>query len=102
MLKKKNRKLQLITRFFTGAKKYFVTAVIASLFMTLLNSLTPQIFRFTIDSVLGSEEYPYLAEHLWIMALMLIGTALLSGVFMFVCRYHTAKAGENFAENMKA
>lgn len=101
MIKKKNRKLQLIARFFTGAKKYFVTAVIASLFMTLLNSLTPQIFRFTIDSVLGSEEYPYLAEHLWIMSLILIGTALLSGVFMFVCRYHTAKAGENFAENMR-
>ena len=96
-----NRKIQLISRFFTGAKKYFVTAVLASLCMTLLNSLTPQIFRFTIDSVLGSEEYPYLKENLWIMALMIIGTALLSGMFMFVCRYHTAKAGENFAQNMR-
>lgn len=80
---------------------YFVTAVIASLFMTLLNSLTPQIFRFTIDSVLGSDEYPYLAENLWVMALALVGTALVSGAFMFICRYHTAKAGENFAENMR-
>lgn len=96
-----NRKIQLISRFFTGAKKYFVTAVLASLCMTLLNSLTPQIFRFTIDSVLGSEGYPYLKENLWIMALMIIGTALLSGMFMFVCRYHTAKAGENFAQNMR-
>lgn len=96
-----NRKIQLISRFFTGAKKYFVTAVLASLCMTLLNSLTPQIFRFTIDSVLGSEEYPYLKENLWIMALMIIGTALLSGMFMFACRYHTAKAGENFAQNMR-
>ena len=96
-----NRKIQLISRFFTGAKKYFVTAVLASLCMTLLNSLTPQIFRFTIDSVLGSEEYPYLKENLWIMALMIVGTALLSGTFMFICRYHTAKAGENFAQNMR-
>lgn len=80
---------------------YFVTAVIASLFMTLLNSLTPQIFRFTIDSVLGSDEYPYLAENLWVMALALVGTAFVSGAFMFICRYHTAKAGENFAENMR-
>lgn len=96
-----NRKLQLIGRFFKGARGYFITAVAASLCMTLLNSLTPQIFRFTIDAVLGTEQYPYLAEHLWIMALLLIGTALLSGLFMFVCRYHTAKAGENFAENMR-
>ena len=96
-----NKKIHLILRFFKGAKKYFITAVIASLLTTLLNSLTPQIFRFTIDSVLGSEEYPYLADHLWIMALALIVTALLSGLFMYICRYHTAKAGENFAENIR-
>lgn len=96
-----NRKLQLIRRYFTGAKKYFVAAIFASLFMTILNSLTPQIFRFTIDSVLGSTKYPQLKENLWIMALLIIITALLSGIFMFICRYFTAKAGENFAENMR-
>ena len=95
------RKLKLIARFFKGAKLYFVTAVFASLMMTILNSLTPQIFKFTIDSVLGSEEYPFLKENLWVMALLIIGTALFSGLFMFLCRYHTAKAGENFAENMR-
>ena len=95
------RKVQLITRFFEGAKIYFVTAIFASLMITLLNSLTPQIFKFTIDSVLGSNEYPFLKENLWVMALCIIATALLSGCFMFICRYHTAKAGENFAENMR-
>ena len=95
------QKVRLIMRFFTGAKIYFVTAVFASLMMTLLNSLTPQIFKFTIDSVLGSNEYPFLKDNLWVMALCIIATALLSGFFMFVCRYHTAKAGENFAENMR-
>lgn len=95
------RKVQLIRKFFTGAKKYFLTAVAASFFVTIFNSLTPQIFRFTIDSVLGSDEYPFLADHLWIMALALVGIAALSGISMYVCRYHTAKAGENFAENMR-
>lgn len=88
-------------RQFTGAKIYFVTAIFASLMMTLLNSLTPQIFKFTIDSVLGSNEYPFLKDNLWVIALCIIVTALLSGFFMFVCRYHTAKAGENFAQNMR-
>ena len=57
------RKVKLIQRFFKGAKIYFVTAIFASLMMTLLNSLTPQIFKFTIDSVLGSNEYPFLKEN---------------------------------------
>lgn len=94
-------KIKLILHFFDGAKKYFITAAFASLMMTVLNSLTPQIFRFSIDHVLGSNEYPFLKENLWVMALMIIATALMSGLFMFVCRYHTAKAGENFAENMR-
>lgn len=97
----KNRKLQLIARFFDGAKGYFIAAVIASLLTTALNSLTPQIFRFTIDSVLGDGKYPYLSKHLWMMALVLAITAIISGVSMFVSRYHTAKAGETFAKNMR-
>lgn len=97
----KNRKLKLILRFFYGAKRYFAAAAIASLFTTVLNSLTPQIFRFTIDEVLGGEDYPYLAQNLWLPALALIVTAVLSGCFLFISRYHTAKAGENFAENMR-
>lgn len=98
---KKNRKLQIIGRFFTGAKKYFVAAVIASFLTTILNALTPQIFRFTIDSVLSGKEYPYLSRHLWMIALVLVAVALLSGAAMFVSRYYTARAGENFAENMR-
>lgn len=95
------RKIQLILRYFKGAKKYFLAAVLASLITTVFNALTPQIFRFTIDSVLEGNEYPYLAEHLWIMALILVGVALFSGAAMYVSRYHTAKAGENFAKNMR-
>ena len=75
--------------------------MLASLITTVFNALTPQIFRFTIDSVLEGNDYPYLAEHLWIMALILVGVALFSGAAMYVSRYHTAKAGENFAKNMR-
>ena len=97
----KNRKIQLTFRFFKGAKKYFAVAVIASFITTVFNSLTPQIFRFTIDSVLDGDKYPYLSEHLWVIAGVLIGVAMLSGVSMFFSRFFTARAGENFAENMR-
>ena len=76
-------------------------AVIASFITTVFNSLTPQIFRFTIDSVLDGDKYPYLAEHLWVIAGVLVGVAMLSGVSMFFSRFFTARAGENFAENMR-
>lgn len=100
-VKTKHRKLKLIIRFFAGAKRYFAAAIAASFVMTVLNSLTPQIFRFTIDEVLGGNGYPYLSKHLWVIALVLIAVELLSGISMFVCKYNTAKAGENFAQNLR-
>ena len=100
-MKIQNRKFRITAKFFTGAKKYFVMAVFASFITTILNSLTPQIFRFTIDSVLGSNQYPSLSEHLWIMALVVIGVAVMSGIFLYVGRVGTALAGETFAKNMR-
>lgn len=96
-----HRKIRLIISSFSGAKGYFALAVFASLLTTVLNALTPQIFRFTIDSVLGGDGYPFLSSHLWIMAVVLMGCAALSGLSMFLSRYNTARAGETFAQNMR-
>lgn len=100
-MKTGSRKLSLIHRFFGGAKRYFAVAVAASLAATVLNALMPQIFRFGIDSVLGGSEYPYLSGHLWILALFLVLVAACSGISQYICRSNTAKAGENFAKNMR-
>lgn len=97
----KYRKGDLIRRFFDGSKRYFLIALAASLVTTVLNALTPQIFRFSIDSVLGGSKYMYLADHLWILALLLVGVAVLSGISQYICRANTALAGENFARNMR-
>ena len=97
----KYRKLNLTRRFFDGSKGYFAAAVAASLAATVLNALTPQIFRFSIDSVLGGGKYTYLADHLWILSLLLIAVAALSGIAQYICRSNTAMAGENFAKNMR-
>lgn len=96
-----HRKIRLIISSFSGAKGYFALAVFASLLTTVLNALTPQIFRFTIDSVLGGDGYPFLSSHLWVMAVVLMGCAALSGLSMFLSRYNTARAGETFAQNMR-
>lgn len=100
-MKKKHEKAELIFRFLKGSKKYFAMAVAASFITTILNALIPQIFRFTVDSVLEGQGHRWLSEHLWAIAGFLICVAILSGAALFVSRLYTAKAGENFAKNMR-
>ncbi len=100
-VKSKYRKLHLIFRFLDGSKAYFALAVVASLLSTLLNALTPQIFRFSIDEVLSGDKNRYLSDNLWILALMIVAVAVGSGIFTYISRTNTAKAGENFAKNLR-
>ncbi|MBS6644819.1 MAG: ABC transporter ATP-binding protein [Clostridiaceae bacterium] len=100
----KNRKVHLIFRFLQGSKRYFSLAVAASLISTILNALTPQIFRYSIDEVLGGnsgDQGIYFSDHLWILALMIVAVAVASGLFTYISRTNTAKAGENFAKNLR-
>lgn len=94
-------KIRLILRHFSGSRRYFAAAVLASLLTTALNALTPQIFRFSIDEVLGNGNYGYLAGHLWMMALAIVAVAACSGLSMFASRTCAARAGEDFAKNLR-
>lgn len=100
-MNRKGRKVKLILRYFHGSRRYFICAAAASLLTTALNAVTPQIFRFSIDQVLGGNEYGFLRERLWIPGLAVVGVAALSGISMFVSRMCTSRAGENFAKNMR-
>ena len=95
------RKVRLIVKFLQGSKGYFAAAVAASLASTVLNALTPQIFRFSIDEVLGGKGGSRLPVNLWALALMIVAVAVASGIFTYISRANTAKAGENFAKNLR-
>ncbi|WP_343250211.1 ABC transporter ATP-binding protein [Diplocloster hominis] len=97
----KYRKLNLILRFLHGSKAYFAVAVAASLISTVLNALTPQIFRFSIDEVLSGNKETYLSDNLWILAMTIVTVAVASGIFTYISRTNTAIAGENFAKNLR-
>lgn len=116
-MKEKNSRFRLIRRFAAGSGRYFLAAVAASFATTVINACTPQVFRFTIDSVLEGkeEELPgflsglveqaggleALRNNLWLIAGVIILLALLSGAGTFLSRINTARAGENFAKNMR-
>ena len=99
--KSRYRKIQLIFRFLQASKVYFGAAVAASLISTVLNALTPQIFRFSIDEVLGGNGGGRLSGNLWELAWMIVAVAVASGIFTYISRTNTAKAGENFAKNLR-
>lgn len=100
-MKKERTRIGLILKFTYGAGKYFAIVLFASLASTCLNALIPKIFRFAIDSVLGNNGITFFKAHLWILALGVIGIALLNGAAIFIYRTYTAKAGEIFAKNMR-
>ncbi len=91
----------MIVKFLQGSKGYFAAAVAASLASTVLNALTPQIFRFSIDEVLGGNGGGRLSGNLWELAWMIVAVAVASGIFTYISRTNTAKAGENFAKNLR-
>lgn len=91
----------MIVKFLQGSKGYFAAAVAASLASTVLNALTPQIFRYSIDEVLGGKGGSRLPVNLWELAWMIVAVAVASGLFTYVSRTNTAKAGENFAKNLR-
>lgn len=97
----KNGKIQLILRFSKGTRGCFIIILLSSLASTLLNSLIPRIFGFTIDRVLVEDGIPYLKEHIWLISLEVIGIALVNGIMIYLYRSQTAKAGETFAKNMR-
>ena len=99
--KTKYRKLQLILRYLYGSKGYFALAIAASLISTVLNAMTPQIFRYSIDEVLGGSGLTYLSDNLWVLAWMIVVVAVASGIFTYISRTNTARAGENFAKNLR-
>jgi ATP-binding cassette subfamily B protein len=79
--------------------------------------LSPQIIRYTVDSVIGSEPLdapafvrgmvdawggiPFLRQNIWICALLTLAAALCSGGFNMVRRYTSLEIGETIAWRLR-
>ncbi len=56
-MKESSRDLvKMLAGFARGSKRYFFTAILASLAGILLSFLMPQVVGFTVDSVIGTKE----------------------------------------------
>ena len=107
---------RLIRRFAKGSILLFIVAVICSILNTAISSLTPQILRVTVDSVIGQEPLnlpDFLTSRLsgllegdkgrlllYASGAILL-TAALSGIFYYLLRVCLAKGSENFVKRMR-
>ena len=96
-MKKKNSKGELILNFLVGSKRFFIMAIIASLAVTVVDMVIPQLVRYTVDTLIGGEKSglpdfanklidriggpDYLKDRLWIVAIAVASLALLSALF---------------------
>ncbi|MCI8600976.1 MAG: ABC transporter ATP-binding protein [Oscillospiraceae bacterium] len=112
-----SRSFGLIRRYLKGFYHLFVFALICSVCNTILNAMTPQIFRFAVDGVLGGDgsDLPAFAQKLLanpqiagapLKALTYAGVAVVlvaafSGLCSYGFRMSTTKGSEGFVKALR-
>ena len=111
----KSKAYAVVFRFVKENLWLFGLGLLCSMLNTAFNSLTPQIIRMTVDSIIGSEEMPGwftalglqrllqgdTARVLLLAAAAVLAAAILSGVFSFLARINTARASENAIKSLR-
>lgn len=114
---KQQSKLQLIFHFLHGCKRYFALGIACAIGVTLTDLLSPQIIRFTVDSVLGTEPIslpspaaalveriggvPYLREHLGLIAVAVVAVSVFALLFQYGFQLFNATGAELLVRSMR-
>lgn len=114
--KNKGGRLRLVLRFMQGSKRWFVLGLAASLLVTLIEMLNPQIIRATVDSIIGEEPFDlpvfllapveavgvdYFRTHLWVVALIVLALAAVGALCRFLNTYFNTRASETLVQTMR-
>ena len=111
----KQSKRALIWRFVRPYLWIFALTLVFSMGNTVFSSLTPQVVRVAVDSILGGEPFPKVVTALAPGALLaaapmtqllaaagfLLVVAVLSGLCTYGSRMGAAKASENFVKSLR-
>ena len=111
----KQSKRALIWRFLRPYLWIFALTLVFSMGNTVLGSLTPQVVRVAVDSILGGKEFPKAVQALAPRALLnaepmtqllaaagfLLAVAVLSGLCTYGSRMGTAEGSENFVKSLR-
>ena len=108
---------RLLYEFMRGSKLLFLGGIIASFAVTGADMLNPQLIRFTVDSVIGSEPVNVpgyarvfvdalggveaIRQNLWTIAAAIVAVALAAAVCRYLQRIINTKAAETLVEHMR-
>lgn len=102
--KNKTEKFRIIFRFLQGNIHFFVGTLAFSVLFTACNALIPQIVKYTADHILVMDGIPEgfsVRQTLLLAALLVVGAAILSGVFNYLSKMCLAKGSENFLKSIR-
>ena len=119
-MKKKNQKdskIALLVRFMPRAWYWFIITIAASTITTLTEVLMPQIVSVTVDSVIGDKAFTIspeivnflggeqairaLRDNLIIVALAILLSGIVGGIFRYVSRVASTRGSEAYVKNMR-
>ncbi len=117
-MKKKNKfsSIKMLQRYSKGLKGYMVLAILCCVIGSALNTATPQIIRFTVDSIIeGTEEtlsvpvqqiFSYIegstnVESLFHVVLLIVALACITGVFTYFTSVLSSKSSEMYIKRLK-
>lgn len=115
--KNKQGRFKKLFKLSKGFRALFIISAIASVLAIVFNYLTPQVFRVTVDSILGDQPFDlpdflvswvnkiggrdFLRNNLIICAIASIIFSMLSGVSNFFCRITMVKASEGIITRIR-
>jgi len=117
MKKEFNTRASMILYFVRGSKRYYIMAIVFAGLCVLLDMINPKIIQYTVDTVLNGmdstlpqfmDDYiqtiggtDFIRTHLYIIALMVIIVAIISGVCRYLFRTLNARGAETLVKRMR-
>ena len=107
---------QMVLYFLQGSKAYFAFGIICSLVTAFLDMTGPKVVQYTVDMILGDREdapdmvlriigaaggREYLREHIYVIALAVLGIAAVSALSRYLYRLNNAKGAEQLIRRMR-
>ncbi len=110
-------RLSLVFYFLKGAKRYFAAGIIFAFLVSFIDLINPKIISYTVDTILNHKDADlpkfvlqwidaiggpsYLREHLYIIAFVVIVTALLGALSRYCFQLNNSKGAEVLVQRMR-
>ena len=107
-------KASLVIYFLKGSLRYFVLSILFASIVSLADLMNPKIIEYTVDSVIGREPLAapgfvqklvngaggvsFFRSHLWLVALLVLGIALLGAVCRYLFMLFDSLGAETFVQ----